>query len=75
MVVLTLMSCIQAVIIVRSHANSAEVKGRNVMRILPLLLVPALAAGVAYWLTRSRTAALATGAVVLGAMLFIGITS
>jgi hypothetical protein len=45
------------------------------MRILPLLLVPAFAAAVAYWLTRSRTAALATGVVVLGAMLFIGITT
>jgi putative effector of murein hydrolase LrgA (UPF0299 family) len=45
------------------------------MRLLPLLLVPALAAAIAYWLTRSRTAALVTGAVVFGAMLFIGVTS
>jgi hypothetical protein len=46
-----------------------------VLRLLPLVLIPGLAAAVAYWLTRSRTAAWATGAVVLGAMLFIGITS
>jgi hypothetical protein len=50
-------------------------KARFVLRILPLVLVPALAAAIAYWLTGNRTAALATGAVVLGAMLYIGITS
>mgnify|MGYP000476815547 CR=1 FL=1 len=50
-------------------------KARILLRLLPFLLVPAFAAAVAYWLTRSRTAAVATGAVVLGAMLFIGITS
>jgi hypothetical protein len=50
-------------------------KARIVMRILPLLLVAAFAAAVVYWLTRSRTAALAIGVVVLGAMLFIGITT
>jgi hypothetical protein len=50
-------------------------KARIVLKILPLLLVPVFAAAVAYWLTRSRAAAVTTGAVVLGAMLFIGITS
>ncbi|WP_170936958.1 MULTISPECIES: hypothetical protein [Rhodomicrobium] len=43
--------------------------------ILPLILVPALAAAIAYGLTRSRAAAVAAGVVVLGGMLFIGITS
>jgi hypothetical protein len=46
-----------------------------VLRILPLFLVPAVAAAIVYWLTRSRGAAVTTAAVVFGAMLFIGITS
>ena len=50
-------------------------EARIVLRILPFFLIPAFAAVVAYWLTRSRAAAVATGAIVLGAMLFIGITS
>jgi hypothetical protein len=45
-----------------------------VLSILPLLIVPALAAAVVYGLTRSRPAAVTAGAVVLGAMLYIGIT-
>jgi hypothetical protein len=45
------------------------------LRLLPFLLAPAFAGAVVYWLTRSRAAAVAAGAVVLGAMLFIGITS
>jgi hypothetical protein len=39
------------------------------------LLIPGIAAAIVYWLTRSRSAAVATAAVVLGAMLFIAITS
>ncbi len=50
-------------------------KATLVLKILPFLLIPAFAAAVAYWLTRSQAAAVATGIVVLGAMLFIGITS
>jgi hypothetical protein len=45
------------------------------LRLLPFLLIPGLAAAVVYWLTHSRSAAVAAAAVVLGAMLFIGITS
>jgi hypothetical protein len=50
-------------------------KVRTVLKILPLLFVPAIAAAVVYWLTRNRLVAMATGVFVLGAMLFIGITS
>jgi hypothetical protein len=50
-------------------------KERTVLRILPLLLVPAFAAAVVYWLTGKRVAAVAAGAVVFAAMLFIGVTS
>jgi len=39
------------------------------------LLIPTAAAALVYWLTRSRAASVATGVVVLGAMLYIGITS
>jgi hypothetical protein len=46
-----------------------------VLRILPLLLIPALAAAAVYWLTRNRVAAIATGTAVLVAMLYIGVTS
>jgi hypothetical protein len=60
----------------RDHApQRLTAKAEIVLRILPLLLVPAFAAAVVYWLTHSRMAAVATGAVVFGAMLFIGITS
>jgi hypothetical protein len=61
----------------RVHAqnfNPPE-KAETVLRILPLLLVPALAAAVVYWLTRSRVAAVAASVVVLAGMLFIGVTS
>lgn len=44
------------------------------LRLLPFLLIPALAAVLAYWLTRSKVAAASTAAVVLGGMLYIGIT-
>lgn len=50
-------------------------EARIVLKLLPLILIPALAAAVAYWLTRSRGVAAVAGGVVLGAMLFIGITS
>jgi hypothetical protein len=50
-------------------------KEKTVLRILPLLLAPAFAAAVAYWLTGNRIAAVTAGAVVFGAMLFIGVTS
>jgi hypothetical protein len=46
-----------------------------VLRILPLILVPTIAAALAYWLTRSRGVAVVAGGIVLGVMLFIGITS
>jgi hypothetical protein len=46
-----------------------------VLRILPLLLIPALAGAAVYWLTKSRFAALMTAAALLAAMLYIGITS
>jgi hypothetical protein len=46
-----------------------------VLRILPFLLVPALAGAAVYWLTRNRTAALIAAAVLLAGMLYIGITS
>lgn len=45
------------------------------LRILPLVLVPALAGAVVYWLMRSRIAALITAAAVLAGMLYIGLTS
>jgi hypothetical protein len=44
------------------------------LRLLPFVLIPAVAGALVYWLTRSRVAAVLTGAAVLGAMLFIGIT-
>lgn len=44
------------------------------LKILPLLLVPAAAGALVYWLTRRRAVAVAAGAAVLGAMLFIGVT-
>jgi membrane protein YdbS with pleckstrin-like domain len=50
-------------------------KARTVLRILPLLLIPTAAAALVYWLTGNRAASVATGVVVLGAMLYIGITS
>jgi hypothetical protein len=46
-----------------------------VLRILPLLLIPAVAAALVYWLTGSRAAAAVTGAVVFGGMLYVGVTS
>jgi hypothetical protein len=45
-----------------------------VLRLLPFVLIPGAAGALAYWLTRSRVAAVLTGAAVLAAMLFIGIT-
>jgi hypothetical protein len=42
--------------------------------LLPFALIPGAAAAMAYWLTRSRVAAVLTGSAVLAAMLFIGIS-
>jgi hypothetical protein len=44
------------------------------LRLLPLILIPGLAGAIVYWLTGRRAVAVLTGGVVLGAMLFIGIT-
>jgi hypothetical protein len=46
-----------------------------VLRILPLVLIPALAGAAVYWLTKSRIAAVITAAALLAGMLYIGITS
>lgn len=56
------------------HRAINEKARTAVLKILPLLLVPAAAGAVVYWLTRRRAVALAAGAAVLGAMLFIGVT-
>jgi hypothetical protein len=58
-----------------ARINGLTAKAKIVVRILPLLLVPAFAAAVVYWLTHSRIAAVTAGAVAFGAMLFIGVTS
>lgn len=50
-------------------------RAKAVLKILPLLLVPAFVGGVVYWLTRRPGVSVAAGAVILGAMLFIGVTS
>lgn len=50
-------------------------KAGIVLRILPLLLIPAAAAALVYWITGSRAAAAVTGAVVFGGMLYVGVTS
>jgi hypothetical protein len=46
-----------------------------VLRILPLVLIPALAGAIVYWLTRSKISAVITAAAVLVGMLYVGVTS
>jgi hypothetical protein len=45
------------------------------LRIVPLVLIPALTGAVVYWLTRSWISAVITAAAVLAGMLYIGVTS
>jgi hypothetical protein len=45
------------------------------LRILPLVLFPALTGAVVYWMTRSGISAVVTAAAVLAGMLYIGVTS
>jgi hypothetical protein len=59
----------------RETSDGANRKDRTVLRILPLVLIPALAGAVVYWLTRSKIAAVITAATVLVGMLYIGVTS
>jgi hypothetical protein len=46
-----------------------------VLKILPLLLFPAFVGVFVYWLTGRRAVAVISAGIVLGAMLFIGVTS
>ena len=45
------------------------------LKLLPFVIGPAIAAAIAYWLTRRQAVAAMAAALVLGAMLAIGITS
>lgn len=45
------------------------------LKLLPFVIGPAIAAAIAYWLTRRHAVAAVAAAVVFGAMLAIGITS
>jgi hypothetical protein len=45
------------------------------LKLLPFVIGPAIAAAIAYWLTGRNAIAFVAAAVVLGAMLAIGITS
>jgi hypothetical protein len=45
------------------------------LKLLPFILGPGIVAAIVYWVTGRRGVALAAGAIVLGAMLAIGITS
>jgi hypothetical protein len=56
-------------------AQTTNRKDRTVLRILPLVLIPALTGAVVYWLTRSWISAVITAAAVLAGMLYIGVTS
>lgn len=45
------------------------------LKILPLLLFPAFIGAIVYWLTGRQAIAIISAGIVLGAMLFIGVTS
>ena len=45
------------------------------LKLLPFVIGPAIAAAIAYWLTRRHAVAFVAAAIVLGAMLAIGIAS